>query len=567
MSRTTLTRISPATLAGVHPVKALHTLENHDEAFRIWEKAEVKNRTLVHIDGHLDFYWIPEKSPDDLSDAPISRSFKEWIAETEAWNLSKTPLTDLMTIGNFLYPAMREQMVNQIYWVVPDPFWASPPVRRQVARSLQAMLKNHPLERASLKETHRSITLTLLGCPVTVCPLRELPSFRQPVLLDIDTDYLLTSLCDYVPVYYSNKTVIPWQTPKVFLERLATAAIPTDLITIAYSVDGGYTPLAWKFYGDQIAQGLRQPAVPLLDNPTPGQAAESYRETLDAVDRQDVEQAAKNWQKTIERDPTYRTIYALPAYREEAAHRWVMALGYYDLWVRMDPTWYYPHLGRGRSLWHLGLIPQAETALETACQKTTEPTMAWYWLGRCAVRREDWQAARSCLRRALDYFPYNPEVWWAWAGVAEKCGERAEARRAADQCRSLGYEPVGLTALIRRLKTDSTKQKGPSMNLPNLQTVYQRKSSMITRRVAGEIILVPIQPRLSEDPALFTLDNVAAFLWDQLAKPTSGQALCLDLQDHFTVNSAQADQDVASFLAELIQIDAIEVLPAQVLTA
>lgn len=42
-----------------------------------------------------------------------------------------------------------------------------------------------------------------------------------------------------------------------------------DLATIAYSVEGGYTPIQWKYVGDELAARLRQSGPAALDADQP----------------------------------------------------------------------------------------------------------------------------------------------------------------------------------------------------------------------------------------------------------------------------------------------------------
>jgi len=87
---------------------------------------------------------------------------------------------------------------------------------------------------------------------------------------------------------------------------------------------------------------------------------------------------------------------------------------------------------------------------------------------------------------------------------------------------------------------------------------FRRRSTMVTRRVAGEIILVPIVRQVKDDPSLFTLDEVAAFLWDQMETYRSGSEMARELQTAYDVSPEQAENDVRRFLQQLQDIEAIE---------
>jgi len=90
-----------------------------------------------------------------------------------------------------------------------------------------------------------------------------------------------------------------------------------------------------------------------------------------------------------------------------------------------------------------------------------------------------------------------------------------------------------------------------------LEAQFKRQPEMVARRVAGEIILVPIKPQIKEDPCLYTLDEIAAFLWEKLEQGSSGEELIEALLCQYSVSREQAVQDVQNFLEELLSIEAI----------
>ena len=87
---------------------------------------------------------------------------------------------------------------------------------------------------------------------------------------------------------------------------------------------------------------------------------------------------------------------------------------------------------------------------------------------------------------------------------------------------------------------------------------FERRSTMVTRRVAGEVILVPLTPRMGEEAALYTLDEIAAFLWDRLDGTCTGRDLVGALGSAYVVDQARAEQDVRVFLEQLKALDAIQ---------
>lgn len=452
--------------AGVEPIAAIHVMEDHDAAYAVWKAAGLKNRTLVHFDGHMDFNW-PSDRPDP-GGAPPLRTVHQ---------------------GNFIYEAIREGIVGDFCWVVPDPFWKSPERLRSLEKEVAETLAQRPQESGPMRWAGGAIRTSLMGCPLTICPLESLPDFQEPVLLDIDVDYLLTWRVDGdgLAPYFDPHHPGPWLAPSSFMKRLSGKRLAVDRLTLAHSVNGGYTPLKFKYFGDQIERGLRNPGERLMDGPLPGTAAEAYRRFLEALDSKRPAAARAAWKEMILKDPSYRTLYATGGYREEMSGRWEEALASYERLAQVDPGWAIAPLAQGRALCHLGRWSQARDAL---------------------------QRARSLNSNA----PYLDD-WWILA--------------------------------TRRI----TKMTAPQ-NL--LDTLFQRNPALVTRKVAGEIILVPVSRRLEKDAMLFTLDEVAAFLWERLDGRRTGRDLARALSENFEVAGERAEADVNRFLADLLEIEALQ---------
>ncbi len=78
----------------------------------------------------------------------------------------------------------------------------------------------------------------------------------------------------------------------------------------------------------------------------------------------------------------------------------------------------------------------------------------------------------------------------------------------------------------------------------------RRSKNLATRKIAGEIILVPIRGRLAEVHEIFSLNPTAAHIWDQLDGRRSLQEIHQSLTEHFEVAPEQAWSD----LLELVEI-------------
>jgi hypothetical protein len=86
----------------------------------------------------------------------------------------------------------------------------------------------------------------------------------------------------------------------------------------------------------------------------------------------------------------------------------------------------------------------------------------------------------------------------------------------------------------------------------------RRCENVVTRRVAGETLLVPIRGRLADMQRIFALDPVAEHVWSLLAQPQSLSALISSVLDKFEVDEAQARRDVTEFVERLEAAGLIE---------
>lgn len=90
---------------------------------------------------------------------------------------------------------------------------------------------------------------------------------------------------------------------------------------------------------------------------------------------------------------------------------------------------------------------------------------------------------------------------------------------------------------------------------------WRRADSVIARRVAGEVVLVPLSARAS-DPEfkgarLYVLNETGEFLWSLLDSPRSSHDLAQNLTLEFEISAGRAQSDVEVFLAALRDIGAV----------
>jgi hypothetical protein len=92
---------------------------------------------------------------------------------------------------------------------------------------------------------------------------------------------------------------------------------------------------------------------------------------------------------------------------------------------------------------------------------------------------------------------------------------------------------------------------------------FVRSADVVARRIAGELVLVPIGSRTDDAERrtanFFVLNGTGEFLWDLLASARDADELTTELTQHFQIDAFTAGEDVQQFLAELLNCGAIDV--------
>ena len=86
---------------------------------------------------------------------------------------------------------------------------------------------------------------------------------------------------------------------------------------------------------------------------------------------------------------------------------------------------------------------------------------------------------------------------------------------------------------------------------------YYRNPDFIFRNVAGEAVLIPLMKNVADLEAIFTLNEVGAFLWNHMEDPITLDSLKIILMDEFDVDLDVAEDDLCHFLSELLDLHII----------
>lgn len=231
-------------------------IEDHDEALLLWRKLKVRGLDLVHVDAHIDFDVQLARSPEALlGEAASIQDLKKNLEYYLAFTRYEKDLEKQNNIGNYIYPAMRENIVRDFWWVVPGDEKEFLRSRKLIKQFLKNILTKNSC-RAKVSVSRWLVSAKYLDKNIKVCCLERLPRFRNKTLLDIDADFLVIDSvrnADNIKCIGKRR---PWMSPEELVKILKNKILNPKVITIARSTEGGYTPMKYSHIAEETAWGF-----------------------------------------------------------------------------------------------------------------------------------------------------------------------------------------------------------------------------------------------------------------------------------------------------------------------
>ena len=85
----------------------------------------------------------------------------------------------------------------------------------------------------------------------------------------------------------------------------------------------------------------------------------------------------------------------------------------------------------------------------------------------------------------------------------------------------------------------------------DLNLIFSRSPSIVTRKTGNEYVLVPIANNIADMDSVYTLNDTGAFLWEQIDGKKSVKDLIDAMISEYDVDNETAESDVFSFIEEM----------------
>jgi hypothetical protein len=228
--------------AGPLRSKEIRLVEDHSAILADWLKKGIQEVVLVHVDAHSDLGVLPPLKARQIKQLARARDI------TGLRRGDRPGHAGLYHCGNFLQAALDLHMFKSIWWVVPfDWFGEQAPGRDMLEHLTAEGWSAQGL--ASLKYEAGCFRGTEFGVDFHICNLFSLPADPGPLALSLDTDF--------IPAYAGLNKQSGFSAAGELAQALLQKGYRTLDISIAYSVNGDYTPALKRWLGAALQDLLR----------------------------------------------------------------------------------------------------------------------------------------------------------------------------------------------------------------------------------------------------------------------------------------------------------------------
>ncbi len=88
--------------------------------------------------------------------------------------------------------------------------------------------------------------------------------------------------------------------------------------------------------------------------------------------------------------------------------------------------------------------------------------------------------------------------------------------------------------------------------------IYQKSPNFVPRKIAGELILIPLQKQIDKIKSIYSLNPTACALWEKLDGVKNLDEIKSQILAEYDVSSAELEKDLAQLIDQLTEIQAIQ---------
>jgi len=104
-------------------------------------------------------------------------------------------------------------------------------------------------------------------------------------------------------------------------------------------------------------------------------------------------------------------------------------------------------------------------------------------------------------------------------------------------------------------------QKTEARENPHTEQVFGRSQAVVSRRVAGETLIVPVRGKVGDLASIYSFNETGSLIWQSLGTPKGLSELISAVEQEYAVEREQAERDVTQFLNDMLSVGLVEARP------
>jgi hypothetical protein len=110
-------------------------------------------------------------------------------------------------------------------------------------------------------------------------------------------------------------------------------------------------------------------------------------------------------------------------------------------------------------------------------------------------------------------------------------------------------------------------RKTESEENAHAEQVFVRSQSVVSRRVAGETLIVPVRGKVGDLASIYSFNEAGSLIWQSLENPKGLSELISAVEQEYAVTQEQAERDVKQFLNDMLSVGLVEAGPGVAMAA